>query len=150
MSATNRYEVEHRLLAKAFSDRSFLHHLHGEPKTAVEKFLGEKIPDGVNVKVLVEDDKTLYALLPHAGHSFMGDLNPPQQLAPDSREHFECSINSRISADPALMEQFRTDPTSLVRSMAPLGTGVTVKIAEESADTLYVVIPYYGKSTYRL
>ena len=150
MSATNRYEVEHRLLAKAFSDRVFLLFLHGDAKAAVETFVAAPIPGSVDVKLLVEDEVTLYALLPYAGHSFMGNLSSPQELAPDSRGHFEYSINARISADPALMEKFRTDPSGLIRSMAPLGAGVTVKIAEESADTLYIIIPYYGKSTYRV
>jgi len=150
MTTTNRYEVEHHLLAKAFSDRAFLMHLHGNPKGAVETFLGTALPSELKVQLLIEDAHTLYALLPHPSHTALGGLGLPSQLAKDAREQFEASLVAKIASDAAFLKQFRADPTSAVRSMAPLAAGVTVKIADEPADTLYIIIPFYGKSTYRV
>jgi hypothetical protein len=149
MTTTNRYEVEHKLLAKAFSDRAFLMHLHGNPKGAVEQFLGTALPADLKVQLLIEDAKTLYALLPHPSHTALGDLGMPSQLTKDAREQFEAALVAKIASDPSFLQQFRADPTSAVRTLAPLAAGVTVKIAEEPADTLFIIIPYYGKSTYR-
>jgi hypothetical protein len=150
MTASNRYEVEHQLLAKAFSDRAFLMHLQGEPQGALESFLGAPLPTGIKVQIFVEDPQTLYALLPHPSHTFFGSLEPPQSLVSDAREQFECTLVSALADSPRLLEQFRADPTAVVRTVAPLAAGVTVKIAEEPADTVFIIIPYYGRSTYRV
>lgn len=150
MTTTNRYDFEHQLLAKAFTDRTFLMLLHGNPKGAVEQFLGTALPTGLKVKTLIEDQQTLYALLPHPSHTALGDLGVSSQLGKDAREYFEATLVARLASDATFQQQFRADPTSAVRSLAPLAAGVTVQIAEEPADTLYIIIPYYGKSTYRV
>jgi hypothetical protein len=116
----------------------------------VEQYLGAPLPADLKVQLLVEDAKTLYALLPHPSHTALGSLEPPTELAKDAREQFEAALIAKIGADPKMMQQFRADPTAMVRAMAPLAADVTVKIAEEPADTLYIIIPYYGKSTYRV
>jgi len=150
MTTTNRYEFEHHLLAKAFTDRAFLLHLHGNPKGAVEQFLGTALPADLKVQLLIEDAKTLYALLPHPSHTVLGNLELPSQLAKDAREQFEATLIAKINSDPAFLQKFRADPTSAVQSVAPLAAGVTVKIADEPANTLFIIIPFYGKSTYRV
>lgn len=150
MTAINRYEIKHQLFAKAFSDRAFLLYLQGSPQAALESFLGAPLPPGTKVQVLVEDSQTLYALLPHPSHSFLGNLDAPTMSTNDTREQIECALNARMATDPQFAQQFRADPTGTVRALAPLVAGVIVQLAEEPADTVYIIIPYYGRSTYRI
>jgi Nitrile hydratase, alpha chain len=61
---TTRRDVELQLIEKAWKDDAFRQALRTDPRGAVEKALGSKLPAGLQVKVLEETGDTFYLVLP--------------------------------------------------------------------------------------
>ena len=59
-----RQQLEQLLIEKAMKDESFRKQLIENAATAIEAETGMKIPETVNIKVLEEDPKTVYLVLP--------------------------------------------------------------------------------------
>jgi hypothetical protein len=59
-----RREFELQLIEKAWKDNAFRQALLTDPRGAVEKALGGKLPAGLQVKVLAETADTFYLVLP--------------------------------------------------------------------------------------
>ena len=60
-----RQEFEQRLIGKAMKDMDFRKQLIDNTNVAIEMEMGMRIPENVTVKILEEDAKTLYLVLPH-------------------------------------------------------------------------------------
>ncbi len=65
-SATDRRELESRLVARATSDSAFRQRLVDDPHAAVRDELGVTLPADVSVTVLQESADALYLVLPPA------------------------------------------------------------------------------------
>jgi Nitrile hydratase, alpha chain len=61
---TSRREFELQLIEKAWKEDAFRQALRSDPKGAVERALGAKLPAGVQVKVVEETADTFYLVLP--------------------------------------------------------------------------------------
>jgi hypothetical protein len=61
---TAREAFEARLIEKAWTDPSFRQALRSDPRGAVEKALGARLPAGMQVKLLEETADTFYLVLP--------------------------------------------------------------------------------------
>jgi Nitrile hydratase, alpha chain len=61
---TTRREFELQLIEKAWKDDGFRQALRSDPRGAVEKLLGGKLPAGMQVKLLEETADTFYLVLP--------------------------------------------------------------------------------------
>jgi hypothetical protein len=59
-----RRDVELQLIEKAWKDDAFRQALVKDPRGAVERELGGKLPAGLQVKVLAETPDTFYLVLP--------------------------------------------------------------------------------------
>jgi Nitrile hydratase, alpha chain len=59
-----RRDVELQLIEKAWKDDAFRQALLTDPRGALERELGAKLPAGVQVKVLAESADTFYLVLP--------------------------------------------------------------------------------------
>jgi len=57
-------EMETRLIKKAMEDEAFKCELISNPKTAIEKELGQKWPEAVDIEVLEQTPNKIYLLLP--------------------------------------------------------------------------------------
>ncbi len=62
--ATDRQEMERRLIEKSLQDESFRRRLIEDPKGAVEQELGTRLPDEVRVVTVEETQDTIYLVLP--------------------------------------------------------------------------------------
>jgi hypothetical protein len=62
-----RADFEKRLIDRANADAGFKQLLLNDPRAAVERELGMKVPSGANVKVLQETPDTMYLVLPLNG-----------------------------------------------------------------------------------
>ena len=62
--ATDRQEMERRLIEKSVEDDSFRQRLIEDPKGAVEEELGRRLPEGVRVVAVEESADTIYLVLP--------------------------------------------------------------------------------------
>ena len=60
-----RQQLEQQLIEKAMKDESFRKQLIENPGAAIEAEFGMKIPGTMNIKVLEEDPKTFFLILPH-------------------------------------------------------------------------------------
>ena len=64
--ATDRQEMERRLIEKSLQDDVFRQRLIEEPKAAVEQELGTQLPEDVRVVTVEETQDTIYLVLPGA------------------------------------------------------------------------------------
>ncbi|MEM6752051.1 MAG: NHLP leader peptide family RiPP precursor [Cyanobacteria bacterium P01_C01_bin.38] len=62
----NRKRFEELLITKAFQDTSFKKELIENPKMAIAQSFGVQLPVDIEVRVLQEDEKILYVVLPYA------------------------------------------------------------------------------------
>jgi hypothetical protein len=60
----NREEALAPVIAKAWKDEKFKQEFISNPKAVINKEFGVQIPDNINVKVVEEDMKNLYIILP--------------------------------------------------------------------------------------
>jgi Nitrile hydratase, alpha chain len=61
---TTRRDFELQLIEKAWKDDAFRQVLRSDPRGAVEKELGAKLPAGLQVKLVEESADTFYLVLP--------------------------------------------------------------------------------------
>ncbi|MEP0790641.1 NHLP leader peptide family RiPP precursor [Funiculus sociatus GB2-C1] len=59
-----RNELEAKLVAHAWQDEAFKQELVSNPEAAIERELGQKMPEGANVQVLEETGDTFYLIIP--------------------------------------------------------------------------------------
>ena len=59
-----RGEVERSLINRSMEDEDFRQKLLDDPKGAVEQELGDRLPEGVEVRVVEESADTIYLVLP--------------------------------------------------------------------------------------
>ena len=60
-----RQQLEQKLIEKAMKDETFRKQLIENPGAAIEAETEIKIPETMNIKVLEEDPKTFFLILPH-------------------------------------------------------------------------------------
>lgn len=61
----SRKRFEELLITKAFQDTSFRRELIENPKIAIAENFGVQLPVDIEIRVLQEDDKVLYVVLPY-------------------------------------------------------------------------------------
>lgn len=61
----SRKRFEELLITKAFQDTSFRRELIENPKIAIAENFGVQLPVGIEIRVLQEDEKVLYVVLPY-------------------------------------------------------------------------------------
>ncbi len=59
-----RRQLEEKLIARAMKDDAFRKTLLENPKAAIEKETGIKLPEAINLKVVEEDVATFFLVLP--------------------------------------------------------------------------------------
>jgi Nitrile hydratase, alpha chain len=62
----SRDEVERRLIDRSLQDETFRQRLLDDPKGTMEKELGSRLPEGVEVRAVEETADTVYLVLPSA------------------------------------------------------------------------------------
>jgi hypothetical protein len=61
----HRQQLEQKLIEKALKDEAFRKLLIENPSAAIEKMFNIKLPDSLKLKVLEEDAKTVFMVLPY-------------------------------------------------------------------------------------
>jgi hypothetical protein len=67
----SRAEIERRLIQRSMEDEDFRQKLIDDPKGALGQKLGERLPEGVEVRAVQESADTIYLVLPST--SAVGD-----------------------------------------------------------------------------
>jgi Nitrile hydratase, alpha chain len=63
-SGGSRAEMERRLVQRSIEDEDFRRRLLDDPKGTVEQELGDRLPEGVEVRAVQESADTIYLVLP--------------------------------------------------------------------------------------
>ena len=81
-----RRDIEAKIISQAWADAGYKDVLLADPKAAIEKECGGKLPEGVEVKALEEDEETVYLVIPR--NPSREDLSDEQleQVAGGSRD----------------------------------------------------------------
>jgi hypothetical protein len=72
-----RADLEHRIVQKSLEDDAFRRRLLADPKGTVERELGARLPEGVEVRAVEETADTVFVVLPErsAGAGADGGLS---------------------------------------------------------------------------
>lgn len=70
----NKKELEEKIVARAWTNESFKQELLRDPKMTIEKTIGIKFPQNIEVQVLEETSNQLYFILP---------MQPDDKFSPD-------------------------------------------------------------------
>ena len=62
--AETRKQIENQIIEKAMKDEQFRKKLINNPKDTLEKELGTKFPEGLNIHINSESDNDIYITLP--------------------------------------------------------------------------------------
>lgn len=69
----NPQEALATIQSKAVKDAAFRAELKKDPKAAVEKLLGVKVPQGLSIKVVEDSSSAVHLVLPPADAGALGD-----------------------------------------------------------------------------
>jgi Nitrile hydratase, alpha chain len=64
--ASDRAEMERRLIERSLEDDAFRQRLLEDPRAALEEALGTRLPDNIEVRAVEETADTIYLVLPSA------------------------------------------------------------------------------------
>jgi hypothetical protein len=71
--ATGRTEMERRLIERSLEDETFRQQLIDDPRNAVERELGTRLPEELRVVAVEETADTIYLVLPPASQAGQPD-----------------------------------------------------------------------------
>ena len=63
-TSSGRAEIERRLVQRSMEDEDFRRRLLDDPKGTLEQELGDRLPEGVEVRAVEESADTIYLVLP--------------------------------------------------------------------------------------
>jgi nitrile hydratase alpha subunit len=94
-SGGSRAEIERRLIQRSLEDDSFRQRLLDDPKGTVERELGDRLPESMEVRAVEETPDTIYLVLPSASALGEGGEISDQELESvagggDTDNPFEC------------------------------------------------------------
>jgi hypothetical protein len=79
-SGSGRAEMERRLVQRSMEDESFRQKLLDDPEATIERELGFRLPEGVEVRVVEESADTIYLVLPSVSPLGQGEELSDRQL----------------------------------------------------------------------
>ena len=82
-AASDRQEIERRIVQRSLEDDAFRQQLLEDPKAAIGEELGAPLPEEVRVVAVEETADTIYLVLPHSGSSAGQD---PEQVSDQDLE----------------------------------------------------------------
>jgi hypothetical protein len=68
-AASDRQEIERRIVQRSLEDEAFRKQLLDDPRAAIGEEIGAPLPDEVQVVAVEETADTIYLVLPHSGSS---------------------------------------------------------------------------------
>ena len=155
-----RKDLEIHLITRALKDEAFKQELLANPKAMVEKELGTKLQEELEINVIEETETTLYMVLPSNPYeglpeeelnALMGmtykDLAQwvlEQQRNAFLDEESNIYILSRIWKDRVFKSNFLSHPQQILEEQwkTKIPENTKFQVFEESSSRVYFVIPY--------
>lgn len=159
LNVRTRKDLEIHLISRALKDEAFKQDLLANPKAVVEKELGTKLPEGIEINILDETETTIYMVLPNNPYEGMSELELKNYLGISYEdvarwvldqqrnalldETSSMEIIARTWRDEAFKQELLDDPIMVVEQelSEKFGENIKIKIFAETAKTLYIVLP---------
>jgi hypothetical protein len=158
LAVRTRKDLEIHLITRALKDEGFKQELLANPKAVVEKELGTKLPEDLEINVLEETEDTLYMVLPCNPYEGMseeelkGSLgmtyeDVAQWVLEQQRNAFFDEANSVVMIARAWKDQeFKPKLLGTPKVVVEKELGmqlpreIELQVLEETANTLYIVL----------
>ncbi|MGJ5675413.1 MAG: NHLP leader peptide family RiPP precursor [Nostochopsis sp.] len=165
LAVKTRKDLEIHLITRALKNEEFRQELIANPKAVVEKELGVKLPEELEIKVLEETESTLYMVVPSNPYEgiFEEEL---KVLVGMTYENVACWVleqqrntlldeNSSVMLiaeawrDEVFKQKLLANPMAVIsqliqRKLNEEFDGITIIGCEETAKNLYIVLPSSG------
>jgi Nitrile hydratase, alpha chain len=160
LAVKTRKDLEIHLITRALKDEGFRQELVANPKTVVEKELGVKLPEELEIKVLQETENTFYMVLPSNPYERISEEelkasvgmtyeDVAQWVLEQQRnalldEESGMRVIARAWRDETFKEDLFYNPIQVIETelKEKIEKGIEIKILTETANTLYIVLSY--------
>lgn len=159
LAVRTRKDLETQLIARSFEDERFKQDLLANPKVAVEKELGTKLPKGLEIKVIEETETTAYMVIPKnpyeglAESELKADLGLTldevarwvyeQQANVLLEETSSIAVITQSWTDQAFKQKLLANPKAVIEKEfgKNIPEGVEIQVLEETTDIVYMILP---------
>jgi hypothetical protein len=159
LALRTRKDWEIHLITRALKDEEFKHELLANPKIVVEKELGTKLPEDLEINVLEEEQDTVYMVLPCNPYEGMSeeDLQASlgityedvarwvleQQRNTLLDEDINLNLVVQTWKDKRFKKSFVNNPQLVLeqKGWVNFSADTIIKVFEENKNQVYLVIP---------
>jgi len=161
LAVRTRKDLEIHLITRALKDEAFKQELLANPKAVVEKELGTKLPEELEINVLEETEDTLYMVLPCNPYEGMSESelkatlgmsyeDVAQWVLDQQRNAFLDEASSvavivRAWRDEGFKQELLNHPIKVIEQELgeEMPEGIQIQILEEIESTLCMVLPKF-------
>ena len=162
LALRTRKDLEIHLITRALKDEAFKQELLANPKVVIEKELGTKLPDGIEINVLEEPKTALYMVLPSNPYEGLPESELMASLGMSYEDvaqwvleqHRNTLLNeasnlamlSRVWKDEVFKQELLFKPKAVIEKEwgIEMPADIEIRLFEETANTLYLVLPRLG------
>lgn len=133
-----------QIVTRTWEDESFKQELLSNPNAVMERELEEKIPEGVEVRVVQEDSNTRYLVVPStSGMALKERQAAAQQIQQQAVFGNFSSVIARAIEDDDFKQELLSQPNTVIEQHLgiKLPEGVQIRVLEESSNIRYLVLP---------
>lgn len=159
LAVRTRKDLEIHLITCALKDETFKQELLTNPKTVVEKALGAKLPEELEINVLEETEDTLYMVLPCNPYEGMSEEelkaslgmtyeDVAQWVMEQQRnglldEASSVAMMARAWRDAAFKQELLCNSIKVIEQELgeKVQKDIKIKVFAETFDILYIVLP---------
>ena len=160
LALKTRKDLEIHLITRALKDESFRAELIANPKAVIEQEIGSKLPDELEITVLEETEDTIYMVLPCNPYEGLSEEELQatlgmtyEDVAQWVLEHHRnylldgqssANILGRVWKEEEFKQILLNEFNSVVEEQynVKLPPDVLIKVHNESANVVYLVLPY--------
>ncbi|MBD2526765.1 NHLP leader peptide family RiPP precursor [Nostoc sp. FACHB-133] len=141
---TSEINRDEQLIVRAWEDQEFKQELLSNPKAVIERELGEKFPEEVEVRMLAETANIRYLIL------------PPANIAPEKRQEVVKLIREsetgaltelkiRSVEDNTFRQMLLNKPNTVIEHELGIDTleGIDIRVVEEERNIRYLILPWH-------
>jgi hypothetical protein len=141
---TSEINRDEQLIVRAWEDQEFKQELLENPKTVIERELGHKFPEGVEVRILAETANIRYLILPPANM----DSEKRQEVVKLIRENETGAFSElkiRSVEDNTFRQILLNNPNTIIERELGISTleGIDIRVVEEESNITYLVLPWH-------
>ena len=159
LAVRTRKDLEVHLITRALKDEGFKRELLANPKVIVEKELGTKLPEELEINVLEETEDTLYMVLPCNPYEGMSEEELKVSLGMTYEDVAQWVVEQQRNAlldednsaalivqtwrDQVFKQQLLENPIKVIEQKLgeKIQEDIKIKSVAESTNILYIMIP---------